>query len=167
MADTQLRLEGGRFHAIGSGGWLAFRFSFLLGDDLELAPNRLEPDLLQVVAEIAGATGHRLRRSLPESLTLVADEDRRSFLLNRRTANPPLIAAWAPTEQIAALLASPDLHTRSFTDEALRAAFALLTSRCGGGHLLSANAPGQGRRPSGSVEEAGAFAGVPCSGWFA
>lgn len=26
MADTQLRLEGGRFHAIGSGGWLAFRF---------------------------------------------------------------------------------------------------------------------------------------------
>ena len=25
---------------------------------------------------------------------------------------------------------------------------------------------GQGRRPSGSVEEDGAFAGVPCSGWF-
>ena len=26
MADTQLRLEGGRFHAIGSGGWFALRF---------------------------------------------------------------------------------------------------------------------------------------------
>ena len=27
MADTQLRLEGGHFHAIGSGGLLGLRFS--------------------------------------------------------------------------------------------------------------------------------------------
>lgn len=139
MADTQLRLEGGRFHAIGSGGWLAFRSSFLLGDDLELAPNRREPDLPQVVAQIAGATGHCLRCALPDGLALLADEDRRSSLLNHRTANPPLITTWAPTEQVAALLASPDLHTRIFTDEALRAAFALLASWSGGDHLLSAN----------------------------
>ena len=35
-----------------------------------------------------------------------------------------------------------------------------------GCYFLSHNDSGQERRPSGSVEEDGASAGVPCSGWF-